>query len=112
VALSYAAFGTFFSALTRSQLIAYLVTVIVLLVVTLVGELVANVAAQAATGKSEWVQGFIEVGTRALRWLSSSEHFDQISTGLVSTRSLAYFAFVIGTFLIATKTAIESVRWR
>ena len=31
---------------------------------------------------------------------------------LVDTRSLAYFAFVIGTFLLLTKAAVESVRWR
>ncbi|HEY8121733.1 MAG TPA: ABC transporter permease [Myxococcota bacterium] len=111
VALSYAAVGTLFSALTRSQLIAYFLTVVVLLVVTLVGEL-APVASQAAASSSDWVRSVVDGGTSAARWLSSAEHFDQLATGLVSTRGLAYFAFMIGAFLIVTKTAIESVRWR
>jgi len=111
VSLSYAAVGTLFSALTRSQLIAYFLTVVVLLVITLVGEL-APVASQAAAGSSETVTAIVEAGTSAVRWLSSADHFDQLATGLVSTRALAYFAFVIGAFLIITKTAIESVRWR
>lgn len=111
VGLSYAAVGTLFSALTRSQLIAYFLTVVVLLVVTLVGEL-APVASQAASGSSEWVTSAVDAGTSAARWLSSADHFDQLASGLVSTRGLAYFAFMIGSFLVVTKTAVESVRWR
>lgn len=111
VGLSYAAVGTLFSALTRSQLIAYFLTVVVLLLVTLLGEL-APVASQAAAGSSEGVASLVAVGTSAVRWLSSAEHFEGLATGLVSTRGLAYFAFMIGAFLIVTKTAIESVRWR
>ena len=56
------AVGTLFSALTRSQLIAYFLTVVVLLVVTLVGEL-APVASQAASGSSETVTAIVEAGT-------------------------------------------------
>jgi hypothetical protein len=32
--------------------------------------------------------------------------------GLVDTRDLAYFAFMIGAFLLLAKASIESVRWR
>jgi hypothetical protein len=32
--------------------------------------------------------------------------------GVVDTQTLAYFAFMIGTFLLLTKTSVESVRWR
>ena len=32
--------------------------------------------------------------------------------GLVDTADLAYFAVVIGTFLLLTKASVESVRWR
>jgi hypothetical protein len=32
--------------------------------------------------------------------------------GLVDTRSLGYFGFMIGSFLLLTKAAVESVRWR
>jgi len=32
--------------------------------------------------------------------------------GLVTTADLAYFAVMIGSFLLLTRTAVESVRWR
>jgi hypothetical protein len=47
-----------------------------------------------------------------LRWLSSADHFEDLMKGLVDTRALAYFGFVIGSFLLLTKAAVESVRWR
>jgi len=47
-----------------------------------------------------------------LRWLSSAGHFEDLMKGLVDTRALAYFGFMIGTFLLLTKTSVESVRWR
>ena len=47
-----------------------------------------------------------------LRWLSTSDHFQQLVEGLVDTRALAHFAFMIVLFLVLTKTAVESVRWR
>ena len=54
-----------------------------------------------------------ESGVSALlRWLSTSDHFQQLIEGLVDTRALAHFAFMIGTFLVLTKAAVESVRWR
>ena len=33
-------------------------------------------------------------------------------SGLVDTADLAYFAVVIGSVLLLTKAAVESVRWR
>jgi hypothetical protein len=65
-------------------------------------------AAAAASGNST----VIEQAMTVVGWLSSAEHFEQLINGLVTTRGLAYFAFMIGAFLVATKTAIESVRWR
>ena len=47
-----------------------------------------------------------------LRWVSTGAHFEQMMKGLVSTSDLAYFAVMIGSFLLLTKAAVESVRWR
>ena len=47
-----------------------------------------------------------------MRWLSSADRFEQLVKGLVDTRDLAYFGFLIATFLMLAKTAVESVRWR
>jgi len=107
VGITYAAIGSFFSAITRSQVIAFVVTFVVLLVLFLIGS-VAGSAAAAASDSSP----ALAAGLQLVAWLSSAEHLEQLTGGLVSTRALAYFVFVIGAFLIVTKTAIESVRWR
>jgi hypothetical protein len=82
-------------------------TFVVLLVLFLIGS-VAGSAAAAASDSSP----ALAAGLQLVAWLSSAEHLEQLTSGLVSTRALAYFVFVIGAFLIVTKTAIESVRWR
>ena len=107
VGLTYAAVGAFFSSLTRSQVIAFVLTFVVLLILFLIGQ-IAPAASAAAAGGSK----IVEHGLALVGWLSAGEHFDQLVSGLVSTRGLAYFAFMIAAFLVATKTAIESVRWR
>lgn len=105
VGLTYAAVGTFASSVTRNQLIAFFLALALLLILWLlsvVADLGAlGAGAGAGTGVSE-----------LLRWLSSSDYFEDMVRGLVDTRALAYFAFMIGTFLLLTKAAVESVRWR
>ena len=91
--------GAFASSLTRSQVVAFLVSFVLLLSLLLlpaVSDL--GVAGGGAAG--------------ALRWISTSSHFEEMVKGLISTSDLAYFAVMIGTFLLLTKAAVESVRWR
>ena len=74
-----------------------------------------------------WVGGGVPIGTsgaaggavgtnstasQILRYLSSANRFEQMVRGLIDTRDLAYFAFMIGTFLLLAKASVESVRWR
>jgi hypothetical protein len=61
--------------------------------------------AGGAAAAASWVSDL-------LRWLSSADHFEDLMKGLLDTRSLAYFGFMIGVFLLLTKAAVESVRWR
>jgi ABC-2 type transport system permease protein len=105
IGLSYAAVGCFASSVTRNQLIAFFLALVLLLILWLLA-VVADLggAGGAAAAGSQM--------SDLLRWLSSSDHFEDLMKGLVDTRSLAYFAFVIGTFLLLTKAAVESVRWR
>jgi ABC-2 type transport system permease protein len=107
VGLAYAAVGAFFSSLTRSQVIAFILSFVVLLVLFLVDDIAGQASAAAADSNA-----FVEHGMAAVRWLSSGPHFEQLVDGLVTSSALAYFAFMIASFLIVTKTAIESVRWR
>jgi len=105
IGLSYAAVGCFASSVTRNQLIAFFLALVLLLILWLLAVVAdlggAGGAAAAGSALSD-----------LLRWLSSADHFEDLMKGLVDTRTLAYFGFVIGTFLLLTKAAVESVRWR
>jgi len=105
VGLMYAAVGTFASSVTRNQLIAFFLALVLLLILWLLSVVADLGAAGGAMGATSGFSDF-------LRWLSSSDHFEDLVRGLVDTRSLAYFAFMIGTFLVLTKASVESVRWR
>ena len=105
VGLAYAAIGTFTSSVTRSPLIAFLFAFFLLLILYMLG-FVADVGMAAPAGGNA---GPLLDG---LRWISSEGHFDELTRGLVDTRALAYFGFMIGAFLLLTKTSVESVRWR
>lgn len=104
IGLTYAAIGCFASSVTRNQLIAFLLSLVMLLILWLLS-VVADLGAVGGLGTSSTASEF-------LRWLSSSDHFEELLKGLVDTRSLAYFGFMIGTFLLLTKASVESVRWR
>jgi len=101
VGWTYAAIGCFASALTRSQVLAFLISFVILLCILLI-------PAIADLGIAGGTPGLAE----ALRWLSTGSHFDQLVKGLVDTTDLAYFAVVIGSFLFMTKAVVESIRWR
>jgi ABC-2 type transport system permease protein len=105
IGLAYAAVGCFASSLTRNQLIAFFLALVLLLILWLL----SVVADLGAAGGAAAAGGGV---SDLLRWLSSADHFEDLMKGLVDTRALAYFAFVIGTFLLLTKAAVESVRWR
>jgi ABC-2 type transport system permease protein len=105
IGLAYAAVGCFASSLTRNQLIAFFLALVLLLILWLLS-VVADIG--AAGGAAAAGSGVSDL----LRWLSSADHFEDLMGGLVDTRALAYFGFVIGTFLLLTKAAVESVRWR
>lgn len=101
VGWTYVAIGGFASSITRSQIIAFLITFVVLLTLLLIPAVADFGVAGSAPGVAE-----------VLRWLSAATHFENLLKGLVDTADLAYFAVMIGAFLLVTKTAVESVRWR
>jgi ABC-2 type transport system permease protein len=105
IGLSYAAVGCFASSVTRNQLIAFFLALVLLLILGLLAVVADLGGAGGAAAAGSQVSDL-------LRWLSSADHFEDLMKGLVDTRSLAYFGFVIGTFLLLTKASVESVRWR
>jgi ABC-2 type transport system permease protein len=101
VGWTYAAIGCFASSLTRSQVLAFLITFVILLCILLVPAVAALGIAGSASGVAE-----------VLRWLSTGTHSVELSKGLVDTSDLAYFVVMIGVFLFLTKAVVESIRWR
>ena len=99
VSWTYVAIGVFASSLSRSQVLAFLRTFVLLLILMV-------------------LPAFSQIGGGAggvgdlLRWLSADTHMADLVMGLVDTADLAYFAVMIGIFLILTKASVESVRWR
>jgi ABC-2 type transport system permease protein len=93
--------GAFASSLTRSQVVAFLITFVMMLVLLLLPAVSDLGLAAGAPGVGQ-----------ALRYLSTAPHFEELVKGVVDTSDLAYFAVVIASFAILTKTAVESARWR
>jgi ABC-2 type transport system permease protein len=98
---TYVAIGGVASAVTRSQIVAFLITLVVLVTLLLLPGIAEFGIAGSAPGVSD-----------TLRYLSVQLHFDPLLNGLVDTADLAYFAVMIGSFLVITKAAVESARWR
>ncbi len=96
----YVGIGTFASSVTRSQVIAFLFSFVMLLCLLLLPA-ISDLGVAGGSGLGE-----------GLRYLSTGDHFDRLVKGVVDTADLAYFAVMIGTFLVLTKAAVESVRWR
>ena len=92
----YLAIGLFFSALTRVQVAAAIMTFAVLLV--LYSAWFFAGAAQGAAG--------------LLRYLSPPGHYVGFPQGVVDTRDVAYFIITIGLFLSLTVRALQLRTWR
>lgn len=101
VCWTYVAIGCFASSITKSQIVGFLITFVLLLLLLLLPAISQLGVAGDAPALAE-----------VLRWLSTGEHFQELMDGLVDTADLVYFVVVIGSFLLLTKAAVESVRWR
>jgi ABC-2 type transport system permease protein len=100
VGWTYVAIGAFASAITRNQVVAFLITFVLLLSLLLLPA-VSDLGVAGGSGAGG-----------VLRYLSTAMHFDNLVKGLVDTSDLAYFAAAIGSFLLLAKTAVEATRWR
>ncbi len=97
---TYVAIGTFASSLTKSQVVAFFLTLVMLLVLLLLQAISAYGVVQSG-GVAD-----------ALNWLSTLVHVRPLLEGVIDTADLGYFVVMIGTFLLLTHAAVESVRWR
>lgn len=94
----FLAIGIFASALTRSQLLAAVITFALLLLLFLVGML-----GDLATSESV---------KEALGYVNLGAHMDELSSGVVDTRRLVFYLSTTLFFLFLTSRSLESRKWR
>jgi ABC-2 type transport system permease protein len=97
---SFLAVGSCFSAATRNQVIAFILTVVVCFGLLLAGfPLVLDFF-------RVWLQ-FPQVLLDAIASMSFLTHFTSIGKGVIDLRDLVYFALMIGFWLYATAVVID-----
>jgi len=97
MATAFLALGTLISSFTDNVVIAYVGTLFALLVLYTVGWL-----GETVSGTSGAI----------IKYLSITDHFQEMLQGLIDTRDLVYFATVLIVALFLTHRSVESVRWR
>jgi ABC-2 type transport system permease protein len=97
MALVFLAVGTLLSSFTDNVVIAYVGTLFALLVLYTIGWLGQTV--EGAAG------GIV-------RYASITEHFEEMTKGIIDTRDLVYFVTLMLIGLFLTQRSVESVRWR
>jgi ABC-2 type transport system permease protein len=94
----FLAIGIFSSAMTRSQLLAAMMTAALLFLLFLLGvfeELVTH-----------------DVAKKALSYVSIWNHIDELSSGIVDTRRLVFYLSGTLFFLFLASRALEDKKWR
>jgi ABC-2 type transport system permease protein len=95
--LVFLALGTLISSFTDNVVIAYVGALFALLVLYTIGWLGETVRGVAG--------GFI-------KYASITDHFQELTKGIIDTKDLVYFATVIVLALFLTHRSVESIRWR
>ena len=95
---AFLAIGSCISALTKNQVIAFIVAATLCFLLVMSGaELVLNFF-------RAWAPNFL---TQAIASLSFLNHFDQISKGVIGLPSLVFYLSLIGFFLFANVIIVE-----
>jgi ABC-2 type transport system permease protein len=97
MATVFLAIGTLISSFTDNVVIAYVGALFTLLVLYTIGWL------------AETLQG---ISGGIVRYVSITEHFSELTKGVVDTRDLIYFVTLLTIALFLTQRSVESVRWR
>ena len=96
----FMAMGRFASSLTRSQIVAAVLTF--------------------ATGTSLFILGYLtDLHPSEMKWwhltlqhVSMLRHMQDFSTGIIDSRHVIYYVSLTGVFLFFTLKSIESRRWK
>lgn len=95
---SFLAIGSFVSAMTKNQVIAFILAATIAFIFTMSGfEMVQNTV-------KAWLP---DLFTQAISSMSVLSHFERITRGVVEAPTLVYFVSMIVFFLFATALAVE-----
>ena len=98
---AYLAIGACVSALTRNQVIAFVVSVALCFLMILAGY-------PAVTDfVAGWAPEFLVDGVRSLSFLT---HFDSITKGVIDARDLLFYLSVMVCFLVANSLVVQSTK--
>jgi ABC-2 type transport system permease protein len=97
----FLAVGAFISALTKNQVIAFVMTAAVCFV------LIASGAPIVLSFFSDWAPKEVVDFIASLSFLA---HFNDISKGVLDIRDVIYFVSLIGVFLFANAVAVERLK--
>ena len=97
MATVFLAIGTLVSSFTDNVVIAYVGALFALLVLYTVG----------------WLGETLQGGAAELiKYVSITDHFQELTKGIIDTRELVYFGTLLVVSLFLTQRSVESVRWR
>lgn len=91
---TYLAIGLFISAMTKSQVVAFIIAAVVCLLLAILG------TDYAAT----------VVGT-VVQYMSPEYQFQKITRGVIELRNVIYYLSAVGLLLLGSTQALESRRW-
>jgi ABC-2 type transport system permease protein len=94
---TYLAIGLLASAMTKNQIVAFIVGLAICFILFLMGHAVDAVP--------------LSIG-KALQYMSPQFHFAGITRGVVELRNFVYYVSVIGVVLLLTVQVLESRKWR
>lgn len=97
MAVAFLAIGTLISSFTDNVVIAYIGALFLLMVLFTVGWL-------GETVQGSWGE--------IIKYLSVTDHFGEMTKGIIGTKDLIYFATIVVVSLFLTHRSVESVRWR
>ncbi len=92
---TYLAIGLLASALTRNQIVAFIVGLVICFALYLMGRF---------AGAVSW--------GRFLEYMSPQFHFEGVGRGVIELRNVVYYVSVIGVALLVSQAALESRKWR
>lgn len=94
--LGFIAVGSWVSAMTENQIVAFILGVLAVFILTIIGSI-------SVLYTSDW--------TLFLEYIGSSGHYQSMTRGVVDSRDLIYFASMIFFFLYLTTRTVENRKW-